>query len=174
MIKVWIYIWHGLHGHLSGFHIFILILKETLLQRKYESSFSLDNSFIICGVILCFTLYITAASFGKFLVCLGAPPKKTLHNEFHWSLVIWLFAIYLDAPSNLTKKRKFLISSSGGKKYLFFGKFGGIFFLETPVLRFVLLSYYRRVLRYFAKYPSHWIVAELQWKKRSFFVLICF
>ena len=108
------------------------------------------------------------------LVCLGAPPKKTLHNEFHWSLVIWLFAIYLDAPSNLTKKRKFLISWSGGKKYLFFGKFGGIFFLETPVLRFVLLSYYRRVLRYFAKYPSHWIVAELQWKKRSFFVLICF
>ena len=32
---------------------------------------------------------------------------------------------------------------SGGKKCSFFGKFGVLCFLETPVLRFVLLSYYR-------------------------------
>ena len=33
---------------------------------------------------------------------------------------------------------------SGDKKYLFYGKVGGLFFLETPVLKFVLLPYYRR------------------------------
>ena len=35
---------------------------------------------------------------------------------------------------------------SGGKKYSFFGKFGVLCFLETPVLRFDLLPYYRKVL----------------------------
>ena len=34
---------------------------------------------------------------------------------------------------------------SGGKKRLFFGKFGVVCFLETPVLRFALLPYYRRI-----------------------------
>ena len=33
---------------------------------------------------------------------------------------------------------------SGGKKCSFFGKFGVLSFLETPVLRFALLPYYRR------------------------------
>ena len=33
---------------------------------------------------------------------------------------------------------------SGGKKCLFFGKFGVLCFLEEPVLRLALLSYYRR------------------------------
>ena len=32
----------------------------------------------------------------------------------------------------------------GGKKCLFFVKFGVLYFLETPVLRFALLPYYRR------------------------------
>ena len=32
----------------------------------------------------------------------------------------------------------------GVKKCLFFGKFGLLCFLETPVLRFALLPYYRR------------------------------
>ena len=35
---------------------------------------------------------------------------------------------------------------SGSKKSLFFGKFGVFCFLETPVLRFALLPYYRRLL----------------------------
>ena len=35
---------------------------------------------------------------------------------------------------------------SGGKKCLFFGKYGVLCFLETPVLRFALLAYYRRSL----------------------------
>ena len=34
---------------------------------------------------------------------------------------------------------------SPGKKYPFFGKFGALCFLVTPVLRFALLHYYRRV-----------------------------
>ena len=38
---------------------------------------------------------------------------------------------------------------SGGKKCLFFGNFGVLCFLETPVLRFALLPYYRR------SYDSH-------------------
>ena len=33
---------------------------------------------------------------------------------------------------------------SGGKKCSFFGKFGVLYFLETPVFRFALLPYYRR------------------------------
>ena len=35
---------------------------------------------------------------------------------------------------------------SGGKKCLFFEYFGVLCFLETPVLRFAPLPYYRRVL----------------------------
>ena len=35
---------------------------------------------------------------------------------------------------------------SGGKKCLFFGNFGVLCFLETPVLRFALLPYYRRYI----------------------------
>ena len=34
---------------------------------------------------------------------------------------------------------------SGDKKCLFFGKFGVLCFLETPILRFTLLPYYRRI-----------------------------
>ena len=35
---------------------------------------------------------------------------------------------------------------SGGKKCSFFGKFGVLCFLVMPVLRFVLLPYYRRII----------------------------
>ena len=35
---------------------------------------------------------------------------------------------------------------SGGKKCSFFREFGVLCFLETPVLRFALLSYYRRFI----------------------------
>ena len=40
---------------------------------------------------------------------------------------------------------------SGGKKCLFFGKFGVLRFLETTVLRFALFSYYRRMEDTFLK-----------------------
>ena len=39
-----------------------------------------------------------------------------------------------------------LVYISGGKKCLFFGNFGVLCFLETPVLRFALLPYYRRTI----------------------------
>ena len=39
---------------------------------------------------------------------------------------------------------KRIVCISGGKKCLFFGKLGVLCFLETPVLRFTLLPYYRR------------------------------
>ena len=39
---------------------------------------------------------------------------------------------------------------SGGKNYSFFGKFGVLCFLVTPVLRFALLTFYRLpILKYF-------------------------
>ena len=55
------------------------------------------------------------------------------------------------STSNFPKNEHFLLPDthtyvcvSGGKKCLFFGKFDVLCFLETPVLRFVLLPYYRR------------------------------
>ena len=36
---------------------------------------------------------------------------------------------------------------SGGEKCLFFGKFGVLCFLVTPVLRFALLPYYQRIIK---------------------------
>ena len=36
---------------------------------------------------------------------------------------------------------------SGGKKYSFFVKFGALCSFGTPVLRFVLLPYYRRTIK---------------------------
>ena len=41
-------------------------------------------------------------------------------------------------------KKETLVCVSGGKKCSFFGKFGVLCFLETPVFRFALLPYYRR------------------------------
>ena len=52
---------------------------------------------------------------------------------------------------NFPKNENFLppgmhtyVCISGGKKCPFFGKFDFVCFLETPVLRFALLHYYRR------------------------------
>ena len=39
---------------------------------------------------------------------------------------------------------KSYVCVSGGKKCSFFGKFGVLCLLETPILRFALLPYYRR------------------------------
>ena len=44
---------------------------------------------------------------------------------------------------------------SGGKKCLFFGNFGMLSFLETPVLRLALLPYYRRYRNVNVEFPSH-------------------
>ena len=39
----------------------------------------------------------------------------------------------------------YICDVSGGKKCLFFGKFGVLYFLVTSVLRFALLLYHRRI-----------------------------
>ena len=51
--------------------------------------------------------------------------------------------------AKISEKQTFLppdtytyVCVSGGKKCLFFGNFGVLCFLETPVLRFALLPYY--------------------------------
>ena len=45
----------------------------------------------------------------------------------------------------LTPDTHAYVCVSGVKKCSFFGKFGLLCFLETPVLRFALLPYYRRI-----------------------------
>ena len=42
-----------------------------------------------------------------------------------------------------------IVCVSGGKKCSFFGKFGVLCFLETPVLRFTLSPYYQQIVDYF-------------------------
>ena len=56
--------------------------------------------------------------------------RKTWRALFSWNTYVWV---------------------SMGKKCSFFGKFGVLCFLETPVLKFALLPYYRRVLESFSK-----------------------
>ena len=52
------------------------------------------------------------------------------------------------STSNFSKNKHFLLPDahmyvcvSGGKKYSFYGKFDGLCFLETPVLRFTLSTH---------------------------------
>ena len=53
-------------------------------------------------------------------------------------------------PSNklsvIRQKGEFFVCVSGGKKCSFLEKFGMLCFLETPVLRFALLPYYRQII----------------------------
>ena len=57
---------------------------------------------------------------------------------------------YYKKTQNFPKNEHFLHLTcacvSGGKKCFWFGKFGVLYSLVTPVLRFALLSYYRRVI----------------------------
>ena len=46
---------------------------------------------------------------------------------------------------------------SGGKKFLFFGKFDVPCFLEKPVLRFTILPYYRRIVLGNWNYYRSWV-----------------
>ena len=48
------------------------------------------------------------------------------------------------------------------KKYLFFGKFGVLCFLETPVLKLALLPYYRqnKITRFILKFKKVYKVIE--------------
>ena len=51
-------------------------------------------------------------------------------------------------PTYSTRYTYILVRIMGGKKCPFFGKCGLLCFLETPVLRFALLPYYRRPVGY--------------------------
>ena len=64
-------------------------------------------------------------------------------SPFEWSR--WTFSV---RPNCFC----IIVCVSWGKKCLFFGKFDALCFLETPVLRFALLPYYRRnmAIRVFA------------------------
>ena len=62
---------------------------------------------------------------------------------------------------NFPKNEHFLPSDthtyvcvSRGKKYSFFGKFGGLCFVKTPVLRIAFLPYYQRNYAYLSSIPS--------------------
>ena len=61
--------------------------------------------------------------------------QKTKHVQFS------VKRTFLTPPPPETQT---YVCVSGGKKCSFFGKFGVLYFFETPVLRFALLPYYRR------------------------------
>ena len=52
----------------------------------------------------------------------------------------------LEKRTSLTPWYAHVRVRSGGKKSSFFGKFGVLYFLETPVLRVAILPYYRRFI----------------------------
>ena len=58
-----------------------------------------------------------------------------LHNFSHYTDFVLLFCLRYCYTC---------VCVSEGKKCLFFVKFGVLCFLETPVLRFALLPYYRQ------------------------------
>ena len=62
--------------------------------------------------------------------------KKTKHEHAKFSV----------KQTFLTTDTHTYVCVSEGKKHPLFGKFGVLCFLVTPVLRFVLLPYYQRVL----------------------------
>ena len=69
--------------------------------------------------------------------------RTKLTNRFHlllWCFQYWLWTNWLCRLWSLIWRQ----CVSGGKKCSFFGKFGVLCFLETPVLRFSLLPYHRR------------------------------
>ena len=59
---------------------------------------------------------------------------------------VHLFTFQALALVNIFLGFIFCVCVSGGKKCLFFGNFGVLCFLETPVWRFALLPYYRQYL----------------------------
>ena len=76
---------------------------------------------------------------------------------------------------NFPKNKHFLPSDtytyarvSGGRKCSFLGKFGALCFLETSVLRFALLPYYRRF--YCFKLTMHLVLPNIFKKKKSYFL----
>ena len=87
--------------------------------------------------------------------------KKTKHAKFSESE-------HFSPPDMLTYVRV-----SGGMKCSFLGKFGVLCFLETPVLRFALLPYYRRSVIYAHKESfSAWDKREVLFPLTTLLIVI--
>ena len=78
---------------------------------------------------------------------------KFVGNKAKRRISKWVFSRKQSTP-NFSKNEDFLppspdthtyVCKSGGKKCSFFGKFGVLFYLETPVLRFALLPNYQQI-----------------------------
>ena len=54
-----------------------------------------------------------------------------------------------------------MVCVSGGKKFFFLGNFGVLCVLQTPVLRFARLPYYRRLLFHNTSDPLQEVLTEL-------------
>ena len=74
-------------------------------------------------------------------------PRVTLNLAFVWCIILGNLKIMVAKFGNTLKssviRQKGESHTSEGKKCLFFGTFGVLCFLETPVLRFALLPYNR-------------------------------
>ena len=87
----------------------------------------------------------------------GPPETSQILYPFLWfncyikiegTAILFLKFSNKDINFILSAIRHTCVCVSGGKKCLFFGNFGVFCFLETPVLRFALLPYYRRYCSY--------------------------
>ena len=67
--------------------------------------------------------------------------------------------------AKFSKKTNNSYRVSVGKKFLFFGKIGKLCFIESPVLRFALLPYYRRnsIKTDLRKINPHREIARINW-----------
>ena len=70
--------------------------------------------------------------------------QKYRTDKNHHKSAIYVSNKDLNSTPSFLLKTRAIVCVSGRKKCSFFGKFGVLCFLETFVLRFALLPYYRR------------------------------
>ena len=87
----------------------------------------------MCVLTLCFSQYVDTRKWSRSILVKGRISKRMFQENK---------ARQIFQKTNISYP---LIHTSGAKKCSFFGKFGVVCFLETPVLRFALLPYYRRI-----------------------------
>ena len=97
------------------------------------------------GIVNGFSLHNNNELFGYFM---------TLLSIATWKYILMIVSTY--------------VCVSRGKKCLFFGKFGMLCFLETAVLRFALLPYYRRFKLFF------FMSLNVSWSMLLFCCHFCF
>ena len=80
--------------------------------------------------------------------------KRTFHRSGKRLTLVMLNILRLPALIKIVgnkAKGRISVCVSGGKKCSFFGKLCVLYFFGTAVLRFALLSYYRRLISCFLK-----------------------